>query len=319
MTKREPNTIDAGEIPTLGLEWQVSRWGTDDQRGNGNLMNPAKVLEASQLIKTGEIVSLGHLYDSAMPLAPGRSFALRMPGGPTGGPEGGTSRTIWNDEFIATEIGQIGTHMDALGHLGCQCGAKGDRTNMLFYNGNRLSDMWSPYGLKKLGIENAPPFFTRGVLFDVQGLKGRVLDVGEEIKLADLKACLARQKVREDTITPGDAAFIRTGHGSRWRTHAATFYDGAPGIGLECARWLADKQVCVVGADNFAVDVVPPADPEVFHPCHQHLIMKHGIYLHEGMNLDGVAERKAYVFVYIFAPLPIVGGTGSPGNPLAIL
>ena len=47
--------------------------------------------------------------------------------------------------------------------------------------------------------------------------------------------------------------------------------------------------------------------------------MKHGIHLHEGMNLDGVAEREAYVFVYVFAPLPIVGGTGSPGNPLAIL
>ena len=115
-----------------------------------------------------------------------------MPGGPTGGPYGGKSRTIWNDEFIATEIGQIGTQMDALGHLGCMCGAFGDKTNMLFYNGNRLSDMWSPYGLKKLGIENAPPFFTRGVLFDVQGLKGRVLDIGEEIALPDLKACLER-------------------------------------------------------------------------------------------------------------------------------
>jgi hypothetical protein len=54
--------------------------------------------------------------------------------------------------------------------------------------------MWSPYGLKRLGIENAPPFFTRGVLFDVRGLKGRVLDVGEEISLADLKACLGRRR-----------------------------------------------------------------------------------------------------------------------------
>ena len=172
------------------------------------------MLEAVKLIRTGEIVSLGMPYDARMPLAPGRAYALRMPGGPTGGPYGGKSKTIWNDEFIATEIGQIGTQMDALGHLGCMCGARGDKTNMLFYNGNRLSDMWSPYGLKKLGIENAPPFFTRGVLFDVQGLKGRVLDVGEEIALADLKACLERQGVAEETITPGDAVFVRTGHGS---------------------------------------------------------------------------------------------------------
>jgi kynurenine formamidase len=319
MTKNLNGPVDSEEIPTLGLDWRPSRWGPDDQRGNGNLMSPAKVLEATRLIRTGEIVSLGWPYESQMPLAPGRVFALRMPGGPTGGPHGKVSRTVWNDEFISTEIGQIGTHMDALGHLGCQCGAMGDRTNMLFYNGNRLSEMWSPYGLKRLGIENAPPFYTRGILFDVQGLKGRVLDAGEEVRLADLRACLERQRVAEDTITPGDAVFLRTGHGSRWHTEAKTFYDGAPGLGLEGARWFADKQVCVVGADNFAVDVVPPVDPEVFHPCHQHLIMKHGIYLHEGMTFEGLVERDVSVFVYVYVPLPIVGATGSIGKPIAIL
>jgi hypothetical protein len=67
------------------------------------------------LIKTGDIVSLGMPYDTLMPIAPGRAYALRMPDGHTGGPYGGKSKTIWNDEFIATEIGQIGTQMDALG------------------------------------------------------------------------------------------------------------------------------------------------------------------------------------------------------------
>jgi kynurenine formamidase len=254
-----------------------------------------------------------------MPIAPGRVYALRMPGGPTGGPYGEKSRTIWNDEFIATEIGQIGTQMDALGHLGSMCGFRGDKTRMLFYNGNRLSDMWSPYGLKKLGMENAPVFMTRGVLFDVQGLKGRVLDVGEPISLADLKACLKRQGIAEEPFTPGDAAFVRTGHGSRWYTETKTFYDGAPGITLECAKWFARLEVVIVGADNFAVEVVPPVDPEVFHPCHQHLIMENGIYLHEGMTFEGLIARGAYEFAYIFAPLKIVGATGSPGNPIAVI
>ena len=169
-------------------------------------------------------------YDARMPLAPGRAYALRMPGGPTGGPYGSKSKTIWNDEFIATEIGQIGTQMDALGHLGCMCGARGDKTNMLFYNGNRLADMWSPYGLKNLGIENAPPFFTRGVLFDVQGLKGRVLDVGEEIRLADLKGLSRaperrrRKRSRRATRSSSDRPRIALVHRRR-----ETFYDGAPG------------------------------------------------------------------------------------------
>ena len=317
MSDKQPSSESLS--PVLKADWFNSRWGKEDQRGNGNLMTREKVLEAVKLIKTGEIVSLGMPYDARMPLAPGRAYALRMPGGPTGGPYGGKSKTIWNDEFIATEIGQIGTQMDALGHLGCMCGMRGDKTSMLFYNGNRLSDMWSPYGLKKLGIENAPPFFTRGVLFDVQGLKGRVLDVGEEIALADLKSCLERQGVPEQTIVPGDAVFVRTGHGTRWYTETRTFYDGAPGIGLECARWFSSLQVCVVGADNFAVEVVPPVDPEIFHPCHQHLIMENGIHLHEGMTFEGLVERQAWVFAYVFAPLPIVGATGSPGNPIAML
>src|SRR6516225_12161715 len=50
-----------------------------------------------RLIKTGEIVSLGMRYDARMPLAPGRAYALRMPGGPTCAPYGGKSERFWND------------------------------------------------------------------------------------------------------------------------------------------------------------------------------------------------------------------------------
>ncbi len=45
--------------PALAADWFKSRWGRDDQRGNGNLVTAQKVLEAVRLIKTGEIVSLG--------------------------------------------------------------------------------------------------------------------------------------------------------------------------------------------------------------------------------------------------------------------
>jgi kynurenine formamidase len=72
-------------------------------------------------------------------------------------------------------------------------------------------------------------------------LKGRVLDVGEETALADLWACLERQGVDEQTIAPGDAVFVRTGHGLRWYTETSTFYEGAPGIGLECALVLEPR------------------------------------------------------------------------------
>ena len=70
MATSEKDSSDGGDNPALGLNWQVSRWGREDQRGNGNLMNATKVLEASRLIKTGEIVSLGRRYEAGMPLAP---------------------------------------------------------------------------------------------------------------------------------------------------------------------------------------------------------------------------------------------------------
>ncbi|HEX2581861.1 MAG TPA: cyclase family protein [Dongiaceae bacterium] len=299
--------------------WYPSRWGKEDQRGNGNLQDARKVLQAVSMIESGEIVRLGLPYDTKMPIAPGRAYALRMPGGPTGGPHGKKSKTVWNDEFISTEIGQIGTQMDALGHLGRQYGADGDQTRIMFYNGNSLADLWSPYGLKKLGIEHAPAFFTRGFLLDVQGLKGRVMDIGEPIRPEDLLSCFARQGMDPAEIEPGDAIFIRTGHGSRWYSETATFYDGAPGIELESAKWLAERQPVIVGADNFAVEVVPPVDPDDFHPCHQHLIMKNGIHLQEGMTFEGLVERNVYRFAYVFVPLPISGATGSPGCPIAVL
>jgi hypothetical protein len=72
-----PVPENAVDSPALSPEWFKSRWGPEDQRGNGNLMTSAKVLEAVKLIRTGEIISLGMPYDSRMPLAPSRAYALR--------------------------------------------------------------------------------------------------------------------------------------------------------------------------------------------------------------------------------------------------
>jgi hypothetical protein len=80
--------------PVLKADWFNSRWGREDRRGNGNLMTRDKVLEAVKLIKTGEIVSLGMPYDARMSIAPGRAYALRMPGGPTGGPYGDKEQDV---------------------------------------------------------------------------------------------------------------------------------------------------------------------------------------------------------------------------------
>jgi kynurenine formamidase len=74
----------------------------------------------------------------------------------------------------------------------------------------------------------------------------------------------------------------------------------------------------MVGADNFAVEVLPFAQGSVF-PVHQCLIRDYGVALLEGLELQALAQTRRHEFLFVAAPLPIVGATGSPLTPLAIL
>jgi kynurenine formamidase len=307
----------AGDTP-IGPKWWPSRWGPQDEAGGSNWITPAKVLEAARLIKTGKIYELGHVYETGMPLFGARVFALRIPGTPTGGPFG-KNKLVFHDEFVSTEIGQVGTQFDGLGHIGCITGKDGDMTEMRYYNGFTEAEMANAYGLQKLGIEKCKPFFTRGVLVDVAGLKGRMLNMGEEIKVADVQAALQRQGIAESSIQPGDGVFFNTGWGSLWMKDNAKFTQGEPGIGMEVAQWCAAKQLALVGADTWATEVVPNPNPDLAFVVHNELITKHGIFNHENLDFTDLLTDKVSEFVYVFAPLRIKGGTGSPGRPIAIV
>src|SRR5260221_9152501 len=52
-----------------------SKWGAGDERGAANHMKPATVLNALKLVKTGEVIELGHVLSAQMPLG-ARSFNL---------------------------------------------------------------------------------------------------------------------------------------------------------------------------------------------------------------------------------------------------
>ncbi len=311
-----PEAIEPMETP-IGPPWWPSPWGADDEAGASNWITPAKVMDAAQLIQTGEVYELGRVYEAGMPLFGQRSFSLRIPGSPTGGPFG-DNKLVFNDEFVSTEIGQVGTQFDGLGHIGVQVGELGDLNEMLYYNGITGVEIASPYGLQKLGIEKLKPIFTRGTLIDVAGLRGQMLDVGEEITLADVQGALERQGMAEDDIQPGDAVLFNTGWGSLWNVDNERYNSGAPGIGMEVAGWLVEKQVALVGADTWPVEVVPNPDPELAFPVHGELLTKNGIFIHENLNFDGLVENEVYRFAYIFVRLPIKGATGSPGSPIAV-
>jgi kynurenine formamidase len=294
----------AGSALAQGDNWYPSRWGAADQRGAANRITPAKVLEAKNLMTRGTVYQLGRAYEAAMPLFGTRHFSLKIP--QTFGPMG-TNRTMYHDEVVSAEIGQVGTQFDGLGHIGV-----GD----LFYNGHDRGEFAQGDGLTKLGVENVGALVTRGVLVDVAGFKGVArLGASYEITRADLTGALERQRTE---IRAGDVVIVHTGWGSLWNVDNAAFGATAPGVGLDAAQYLVDREVVLVGSDTWATEVVPNPNPELAFPVHQLLIPRNGIYIFENLLTEELARDRVYEFAFFFAPLKLKGGTGSPANPLAI-
>ena len=287
-------------------------WGPNDQRGASNYITESKVVEAASLITEGKIYELGHTYEESMPKG-GRSFSLNLIGA---GPSDPPNSLVGNGDFFAGEIGQIGTQFDALGHLGYR--GEGPMGDDEYYNGFKGSEVYSARGLRKLGVENARPFFTRGVLIDVAAYKGvERLEPGYEITVEDLQGSLSKQGVQ---IKEGDVVLIRTGHSNLWETDGDAYYDWSaqPGIGVSAASWLVNQRAVIVGSDNIGIEVIPFSKGETVWPVHLFLLKDSGVHLLENMDLEELHDDGLYEFAFMFTPLPLKGGTGSPGNPIAI-
>lgn len=297
--------VCASRGPVRAGEDCRSPWGADDQRGAANRLTPAKTLEAAALIKEGKVYQLGRPYESGMPIYGTRSYTLAIPQmrGPLG-----RNQLTWNEEYVAAQIGQVGTQFDGLGHVGI---------NGRFFNCNDARDFVRAEGLRRLGVENVGSFFTRGVLIDVAGYKGVAsLEKGYEITVDDLKGSLEKEGV---SLREADAVVIHTGWGRHWMTNNALYTSGAPGIGMAAGRWLVEQKVVLVGADTGVVEVAPnPSDPTMEAEVHQVLLTRNGIYLLENLDTLELARDRVYEFAFIFSPLKLKGATGSPGNPLAV-
>ena len=153
----------------LAEGWAPSEWGADDKAGSVNRTTPEMVLKATRLVKQGKVATLGKVYQTGIPAFGTRGWRMTIPGLPTGGPFG-EQELVYNDEYLATEIGQIGTQFDGPGHIGVIT-SKGH----YFYNGRFLEDGdINAYGMGSLGVEHVAEigFVCRGVLLDA-ALTGR--------------------------------------------------------------------------------------------------------------------------------------------------
>lgn len=311
-----------GEMETpLGERWWPNElWGEGDQAGSTNwYTQPEVVSRALAEADQGKIYPLGHPYTAEMPLFGERKFVLRIPSSPTGGPFGG-NQIVWHDDFLATEVGQVGTQFDGLGHIGVAIDPA-DKSEMRFYNGFTVAEMSNAYGLNQLGIEHLHPIVARGVLLDFAGARGvDAMQAGECASMDDVSAALEAQGMADFEFQPGDAVLFRYGWEAHW-DDPATFNDGEPGICMDVARWISDEvQAGMTGGDTWAAtDPVPyPDEPGCVFCIHQYLQTRHGIVNQENLRLTQLVDDGVYVFTYMYSPAPIAGATGSMGSPIAI-
>ena len=191
--------VGQGWRPPTESQRCPSKWGANDERGAANHMKPETVMRATKLIRSGELIEMGHVLGPGMPSNPARIYHMitkRSAQAPGVNQRGG------NEEIVTTELGQIGTQFDAFPH---------QMIANKMYNCVKLEDIETRNGFTKLGVENVGMIFTRGVLLDIAALKGvEILGDNYEVTVADLECALAKQNLK---LLPGDAVILHTGWG----------------------------------------------------------------------------------------------------------
>jgi kynurenine formamidase len=284
------------------------RWGADDELGALNLIGPPQVVRAAGLVRTGQVVRLAMDLGPRAPV-PGHRKGFERYMTRDGGDYAAGARRPGGFQFaedVVSFASHTGTHVDALAHAWYD-----DE----LYNGFPSSSIRSTTGALHCGADKLRPMVTRGLLLDVSVRDGRPLRAGDVVTREHLEQAADAAGVAPE---PGDAVLLHTGWLAREGHDAAGYFVGEPGIDVGAARWLAEADVAVVGADNYAVEVQPTA-PDVVFPAHQLLIRDHGVPLVENMVLAELQAAGAPQFLFVAAPLPVVGGTAGPVCPVAVL
>jgi kynurenine formamidase len=283
-------------------------YGPDDTIGAANEITPDKVTAAAGLIREGRTYQLGQVLEASSPAQMWRYWKQSLlVDRVVPGRFAGSNEQSFVEESVAGAL-HSGTHMDGLAHIGI-----GSRT----YNGFHYADIIAPDGLTKLGIESVPPFFTRGVLLDVASAHAVAeLDPEYAISAADISAAMAAQDV---TVGPGDIVLIHTGWGRQWNADNARYAASEPGIDVSAAELLTSRRVTMIGADNWAVEVVTAKPGGVMFPVHQHCIPKYGCYLLENVRTEELARDAVWEFCCVVLPNRLKGASASMVSPLGLV
>ena len=319
----EPGIDTVRELAARCSNW--GRWGPEDQLGTLNHIQGSDVVAASRLVASGRVFSLAIPLDENGPQTGGfgrfnpihlmlRDGNAAVTGTVVRDFYGGRDRWIRGTDDLLILPLQSGTQWDSLAHIVFE-----DR----IYNGYDATSVGSKGALRN-DIANARDRVVgRGVLLDLARSRGRPwLEPGEQIHAQDLEACARSQGV---TVGRGDILLLRTGQMAQCRDAGSwgSYAGGpAPGLALDTAPWIFDRELAAVATDTWGAEVLPNETPDVFQPLHIVLIVHTGLLLGEIFDLETLADDCAadrrYEFLFSAVPLPITGGVGSPVNPVAV-
>lgn len=204
----------------------------------------------------------------------------------------------------------VGTHIDALAHVSHEGRLHG---------GADAGEAQVGGGFAEHGVHAVVPIVARGLLLDVPAALGvPACEPAYEITPDDLEAAASGLTV---PTRPGDVVLVRSGWGRRWDEGEAYVGrdSGVPGPGEAGARWLARLGPRAVGADTIAFEHLPAGAGHAMLPAHRVLLVEYGVNIIETLALEELAAAGVHEFLLVATPLPLVGATGSPIRPLAIV
>lgn len=292
------------------------RFGELDQIGTANHLTPERVAAAAALVKTGKRFSLALPIGQPTPggyrSEPLHFYGMAAGDGVLGSGRGGARYPV-SDDYIVMAL-QASTQLDGFGHVG------GDST---LYNGYWAGLVTATGGARRLGVHHlARGIVGRGVLLDVARHLGvEHLEPGFPIGPDELDGAAAAQGL---TVGPGDIVLVHTGHVG-WKLGLAPGSPEAanrsePGISTRAIPWLHDHDVAMIATDTAACSVVPPEPGDEFLTWHVAALRDLGLLVGELFDLDDLAADCAsdatYEGLFVAAPMPIIGASGSPLNPL---
>src|SRR2546425_2216393 len=203
-------------------------------------------------------------------------------------------------------------------------------------------------GMGPLGVEHPGElgFVCRGVVLDAVAYKKSkgVIPAGAEmlpiptkpgdagiVTADDVRGMLQMHGLRD--IAPGACVALHTRQGNSWsneryksvnsaqRKAARDLFDqGEPGFGLSACEYLAARDIALTMCDTSACDAQPSGEqgPDFAVPCHTEMQTRRGIWNLENVDTKSLVDKKILEGAFIWAPLRIIGATGSPGNPMVL-